>query len=48
MKNGIPHYRQVSYRAYSTYIETSNQINRNQKLFKKAPTTPKPRKLYNN
>ena len=36
------------YHAYSTYLQTSNQVFRDQKPIKKAQTTPKPIKLYKN
>jgi len=35
------HYRQVAYHAYSTYIQTSNQENSDQKPIKKVQTTLK-------
>ena len=44
MKSWKSHYKQAPYHAYSTYIQTSNQANRDQIPIKKAQPTPKPRK----
>jgi len=44
MKRQKSYYKQVPYHAYSTYIEVSNQPNKDKKPIKKAQTTPKPKK----
>ena len=36
----------MPYDVYSTYMQASNQANRDKKLIKKAQTIPKLRKLY--
>ena len=43
MKNQNSHRRQLSYYAYSTYIQVSNQAIRDQKPIKKAQKSSKPR-----
>ena len=40
VKSWKSHYRQVPYHAYSTYIQTRNQANRDKKSIKKAQTIP--------
>jgi len=48
MKIRKSHYRQAPYHAHSTYIQTSNQAIRDQKLIKKGTNNPETKKNYNN
>ena len=44
MKSRKSHYREATYHAYSTYMQTSKQAFRDQKPIKKEQKTPKTKK----
>ena len=48
MKNQKPHHRQVSYHAYTTYIQAINQAIKDQKSIQKGIKIPKVNKKYTN
>jgi len=48
MNSRKSHYRQVPYHVYYTYIQTSNQANRDKKTNQNDTNNPKTKKLHKN